>query len=110
MPKIAAVAESFKDRGVVLYAVNIEEEPETVEKFLEDRNLKLTVALDTDAEVSELFHVVGIPQTVLIGRDGRVQAVHRGLPPDLEQILTKQLEALVAGEDLAAEVLWAEGQ
>jgi peroxiredoxin len=110
MPKLAAVAERFKDRGVVFYAVNLQEEAEQARKFLKDQNLEIPVAMDADGNVGNLFAVSAIPQTVLIGKDGKVQVVHTGLSPDLEQKLAQELEDLLAGKDLAAEALKEPGE
>jgi hypothetical protein len=45
--------------------------------------------------------VQGIPQTVLIGKDGTVQVVHVGFNAVLGQVLTTQIEDLLAGKVLA---------
>ncbi len=37
MPIIDKVAEKYKDKGVLLFAVNIQEKPDEIEKFLEQR-------------------------------------------------------------------------
>jgi thiol-disulfide isomerase/thioredoxin len=103
MPIVAGVAEDFKDRDVVLYAVNLREDKETIEGFLKEHQLTLNVALDPDGSSGDAYAVEGIPQTVLIGRDGRVEAVHVGLLPDLKKKLTSELESLVKGEKLVAE-------
>ena len=51
------------------------------------------------------YGVTGIPQTVIIGKDGKVQVVHVGFSPNLQKQLTSELESLLAGKDLAAEEL-----
>lgn len=103
MPVIAKVADEFKDRGVVFMAVNIGEDDETVEKFLADEELDIKVAMDAEGTVAQAYLANAIPQTVIVGKDGRVQVVHVGLSPNLESQLSKELEALVAGKDLAGE-------
>ena len=61
--------------------------------------------MDANNEISELYKVDGIPQTVLIGKDGKVQVVHVGYNSQLGKMLTKEIEALLAGKDLAKEAL-----
>jgi thiol-disulfide isomerase/thioredoxin len=107
MPVIDKVAEKFKDQGVVLYAVNLQEEPDQIKKFMEEAKLKVTVALDKDGAVAGSYRAEAIPQTVLIGKDGSVQVVKVGVSPNLEESLTKDLEAILAGKNLAAETLAA---
>lgn len=100
MPVIDRVAEQFKDRNVVLYAVNLREKPEEINKFLQDQKLDVPVALDTQGSVADQYGVEGIPQTVIIGKDGTVQAVHEGFGRGLESSLTEELEALASGQSL----------
>ncbi len=101
LPQIAEVARSFGDKGVELYAVNLREDPETVKEFLQSNGIDVTVVMDTDGNVGSLYQAEAIPQTVIIGKDGRVQVVHVGLLPDLKSRLTNELNDLVAGKNLA---------
>ncbi|HEY4308678.1 MAG TPA: DUF2092 domain-containing protein [Pirellulales bacterium] len=103
MPIVERVADEFKKQGVVLYAVNREEEPELVQNFAEQAGLVMKIALDRDGRVSEEYQAQSIPQTVLIGKDGTVQVVHVGVGPEFEEDLREELAALVAGKDLAAQ-------
>lgn len=110
MPIIDKVAEKFKDQGVVLYAVNLQEEPDEIKKFMDEAKLKVAVALDKDGAVAGSYRAEAIPQTVLIGKDGLVQVVRVGVSPNLEESLTKDLEAILAGKNLAAEALSAKAK
>ncbi len=103
MPVIEKVAAEYKEKGVLLYAVNIQETPEDIQKFIDDSGLKLPIALDKEGEVARAYQANAIPQTVLVGKDGTVQAVHVGLLPNLEAQLKKELDTLVAGKELAGE-------
>jgi len=107
MPIIDKVAEKYKDKGVLLYAVNLREDSDDIKKFLEQAELELPVALDKDGEVGTAYKADAIPQTVLVGKDGSVQVVRVGLSPNLEQELGDDLESLVAGKNLAAATLKA---
>jgi thiol-disulfide isomerase/thioredoxin len=100
LPILTEVTQAYKDKGVRFYAVNQEEKPEAIRKFLKEEVLQCTVALDTDGSVAQLYGVRGIPQTVLIGKGGMVQAVHVGLLPDMKSRLEDELDALVAGKSL----------
>ncbi len=43
----------------------------------------------------------GIPLTVIVGKDGTVQAMHEGFDPDMKAGIKKDLDALLAGKTLA---------
>jgi len=93
MPVLVEVTNQYKDKGVAFYAVNVGEAPAAVRAFLKKSELSLAVALDSDGKVSELYKVQGIPQTVIIGKDGIVKQVHVGVAPNLEEQLKEDLEA-----------------
>jgi len=103
LPVVTKAANEYKDKGVVFYAVNVREDRQTIGKFLDEKKLDCPVALDKDGKVGDLYGVEGIPQTVLIGKDGRVQSVHVGFAPQVEKTLREELDALVAGKDLGTE-------
>jgi thiol-disulfide isomerase/thioredoxin len=100
MPIITSVANRYKDQGVVLYAINVQESPEQISAFLKQHNLDVSVPMDVSGAAAERYAVRGIPQTVLIGKDGTVQAVHVGLLPNLEEQLSSEVETLLAGNRL----------
>lgn len=100
LPLLADMAAKFKDKGLVFYAINQRENSKAIKDFLAAQAFKLTVALDSDGKVGSDYGVEGIPQSVLIGKDGRVQVVHIGYDPDMKDKLTKQIEDLLAGKSL----------
>ena len=102
LPLLIEVSEKFKDKGLIFYAVNQRESLETIKDFLTTQNLKLPAALDSDGKLGEAYGVEGIPQTVLISKDGIVQAVHVGYAPEMKTTLTKQIEDVLAGKSLPA--------
>ncbi len=103
LPAIAEVAGNYREKGVAIYAVNLMEDTETIRGFLEKEKLKLTVALDSEGKVGELYKVMAIPTTVIIGKDGSIQAVHEGLLPNLKKKLSDELDALLEGKSLVEE-------
>ena len=105
MPEVDAVAKKFADKGLVFYGVNAGEDVATIKDFLEKSKLEVPVAMDTKNEILQSYGVEGIPQTVLIGKDGKVQVVHVGFSGELGKMLTSEIEALLAGKDLAGEAL-----
>ena len=102
LPLLAEVAAQYKDKGLVFYAVNQREDADKIKDFLGKQNFKLTVALDREGKTGEAYGVEGIPQTVLVGKDGSVQAVHIGYDPAMKAALGKQIEDLLAGKTLTS--------
>jgi thiol-disulfide isomerase/thioredoxin len=100
LPILARVAESYKGKGVAVYAVNMGEDPDTVKAFVAKTSLTLPVAMDARHEGAVGYEVSTIPQTVIVGKDGVVQEVHIGLGMGMERSLHKSLDTLLAGKRL----------
>lgn len=102
LPVLTEVTGEFAEQGVKFYAVNQQEDADTVKTFLTDKGLTPPVLLDTEGEVGNKYSVEGLPTSVIIGKDGKVQVVHVGFGGNLKKKLSAELTSLVAGEDLAA--------
>jgi len=100
LPVLAQVADAYKDKGVLFCAVDVAEPEDRVRPFVEKLGYTFNIALDREARVAELFRVNGIPQTVIVDKNGVIQAVHIGLLPNLQQRLTTELDTLLRGENL----------
>jgi thiol-disulfide isomerase/thioredoxin len=98
MPLVDGVVREFADRGVELFAVNLEEQPQQVKSMLERHKLKVAVALDRDGVVAAKYAVTAIPQTVVIDRDGKVARVFVGGGKKTADSLRKAIEDLFAAE------------
>lgn len=102
MPELLGVQADYADEDVVFYAINLREPAEQVSRFIDQQGWEdLQVPMDSDGSIAREYEVVGIPQTVIIGPDGTVQAVHRGFTRDLRQRLGGELDELLAGGSLA---------
>jgi len=105
LPIISEVTQRFEKQGVVLYAINQNEEPEVVDAFLKKKNMQFAVGLDHAGKMGESLGLTGIPLTIVIGKDGTIQSVHTGLTPNFKEKLTEELETLVAGKSLLKQSL-----
>lgn len=110
MPELEKLADKYADKGLKYYAVNIGESPDDIKAFLESKGLEPTVVIDTDQEVSTAYGVSPIPLIVLVGPDGRVQAIQEGFAPSTPAKLTEKIDATLAGEDVAEATLEADRQ
>lgn len=104
MPIIQNVVKDFKKQKVLLIAINTGEEGQKVAEFLKQQNLDLNVLLDPDGKIADGFVVDAIPQTILIGKDGTIEAVHVGFDgdKDLKETLSDELEVLTVGGKIAS--------
>lgn len=95
LPAIAELDREFAGRGLKTYAVNIMESKGAAAGFMAHSKLSLPVLLDETGHVAELYGVSGIPQTVIIGRDGVAHAVHVGFSSGTAASLRREIESLL---------------
>ncbi len=100
LPILSEVANEYKDKGVVFVAVNQGDEPQVIQAFMEKKQLSFPVGLDQSGERGMKYYVSGIPQTVLIGKDGKVASVHVGMALNLKDMLKQELDTLLSGGTL----------
>ncbi|MFP6597498.1 MAG: TlpA disulfide reductase family protein, partial [Candidatus Hydrogenedentota bacterium] len=84
----------FADKGVRMYAVNLQEGPDLINGFLESTGLDLTVLLDSNGKTGNDYMAESIPQMVIIGRDGLVAKVHVGVTQTYEEDIRAELKEL----------------
>jgi peroxiredoxin len=102
LPAVISAAAEFPADRVQLIGVNQSEPPQQVQRFLEARNWKLTVALDATQSVARQYGVDGIPHTVVVGPDGKVAWVKTGYTPEGGKELADAIKQLLAQADTPA--------
>lgn len=79
MPHIQKVYEEYKDKDVVILAVNLtpseEDGIEGVNSFLEKNKYTFPVLYDKDGSVAKKYRVRGIPTTYIINKEGIIVSV-----------------------------------
>jgi peroxiredoxin/outer membrane lipoprotein-sorting protein len=93
LPHLQSLYETKRGQGVQFFALDQSEEKDKVQKFIEETKLTVPVLLDSDGEVGGKYFVTGIPQTVVIGKDGKVAKVFIGFGPASAEELAKAVEA-----------------
>ena len=68
----------FRDKGLVVLAVNVGESKKTVKKYLEQNPRKCRIVLTEDTNLAARFEAKTFPIYVLINRDGNVAATQNG--------------------------------
>ena len=74
MPDLDLLYTHFQSQGLVVLSIT-DEDPFKVGSFLATANYHPPVLLDPDSKVHKLFHVGGIPETLLFDRNGKLIAV-----------------------------------
>jgi peroxiredoxin len=75
LPHLDDIYKSLKDSGLKVYAVDQGEDKDTVQKFVTGTKLSIPVLLDSDAKVGDAYGAQQIPETVVVGKDGKIRKV-----------------------------------
>ncbi|HFE66436.1 MAG TPA: TlpA family protein disulfide reductase [Chloroflexi bacterium] len=89
MPGIEQVYQAYQADGVVVLAINGQEEPALVKSFIDENGFTFPVLLDGNAEALRAYNARSFPMTVIVDRDGVVQYKQVGpvTPAQLEALL-----------------------
>lgn len=71
----------YKDKGLVVLAVDMEEKPEVVAGWVKGKSLTMPILLDVDGKVNDGWGVTATPTVFLVSRDGRLVAQAVGNRP-----------------------------
>ena len=97
LPEWDALAATYRDRGVHLYAVSVDGDPAKVGEFLQEVGLKVPVLLDRDAYVAEgTLHLQIIPTVVIVDKLGNIRSTHEGYAPTDVKGYGKEIDPLLA--------------
>jgi cytochrome c biogenesis protein CcmG/thiol:disulfide interchange protein DsbE len=67
-----------------ILAISMQEDRQTVEKEIKDRDYKFPVALDQNGHIAQLFKVNATPTILFIDRENKIDWMTTGLSPALE--------------------------
>jgi peroxiredoxin len=74
MPALQALHEELEDEGLVVFGVSVDRPGarEEVARFVHEHGIEFAVAVDGTFGVQQAFHTIGVPESFLIDRDGRI--------------------------------------
>jgi thiol-disulfide isomerase/thioredoxin len=108
IPEFVALQKRYRDQGLAMIGISMDDGPDPVKDFYKQFNMNYPVALG-DAKLAELYGgILGLPTTLLIGRDGRIYAKHVGATDisvfegEIKELLAAQTGGEVAGFHAAA--------
>jgi len=93
-PGLDALAASFRDQDVEVFAVNEDHSRKDVDAFLEAHPHTMRVLLDSRMTAADGFKVRGIPSAFIVDRDGRIRFSHLGYTPDAIDTFRREITSL----------------
>lgn len=89
-PDLEATYQKFKDQGLVVLAVNIEEDAEAVKAYWARAGLTFPAVADPTTAIASRYRVLGIPTHYFIEPDGTIAEIKLGglRPETMESLVT----------------------
>lgn len=96
MPAIEKVYQEYKDKGLVVLAINttFQDSETDVRAFVKEYELDFPILLDRTGDVSKRYQLRGLPSTFFIDRKGVIQLVVVG-GPMAETLIRSRVENLL---------------
>jgi len=88
----------YKDQGLEVVAVNVDNPIEDGTEWLIDTPLDFLIPADPDGVVPELYEVFGMPTSYLIDTDGTVKLVHMGFRDGDMEVIEAEVHELLAAQ------------
>jgi thiol-disulfide isomerase/thioredoxin len=95
-PWMNDIQAEFAPDGLVVVAVNVDQERSDAQDFLRRFPASFRVAYDPAGRLAQQFRLRGMPSSFLIDRGGNVVAVHTGFRPEDRASLHAQIRGALA--------------
>ena len=92
---LEAVHQKYKDMGVKVWAVTLDEDFEAARHHAQKNGLNFTLLQDGEVRVSERYDLDDLPATLVVDRNGKLRLMTEGFNPGDETRLDQFLETLV---------------
>jgi len=77
-PAMEELHKKFAARGLVILAVNLDEDAGAMKDFLKDHPASFPIVRDGSKKLVGLANIASMPSSIVIGKDGKVVAIHKG--------------------------------
>lgn len=99
MTALAALQRHVSKDQLIVLAINWREDRRTfvaIKKVLKERDVDLTLISDDMGHLGKQYDVDAIPHMIIVGRDGRIAAIHLGYGEDEIPELVDEINGLLA--------------
>lgn len=95
-PVLNALQQKYAKAGLVILAINEDESPDAMRRFLQDHPVSFAVVHDVGHKVVESAAVESMPASFLVDRRGRIRHMHSGYHGDkTKQLYEQEIQALL---------------
>lgn len=91
-PWMNAMQEKFGPRGLTIIAVNLDTKTEDSDLFLSKVPTNFLIGFDKLGELPKQYQVQGMPSSVLIDKEGKIIAIHKGFNETSAKKIEEEIE------------------
>jgi thiol-disulfide isomerase/thioredoxin len=97
LPRYQELLKKHSDKGLKVYAVNVDADASQIPKFLMETKVSVPILLDLNAQAAEsTLRVKVMPTAFFIDKKGHIRHVHEGFAEELYPKYVAEVEALLA--------------
>jgi cytochrome c biogenesis protein CcmG, thiol:disulfide interchange protein DsbE len=92
-PIVNAVSQRYRDRGLVVVGVNVDDDTFPVERFVRKKGLTFPIVYDEGKSISRDYGASTLPTLIVVSKEGKIVAVRHGVTSesDLDGLVRKVL-------------------
>jgi peroxiredoxin len=95
LPKLEEIHQKYKDMGVTILGINIDENKELSQRLLKDITVNFPILYDHTNKVSEPYNIEAMPSTFIIDKSGNFRFKHLGYLDGYELAYEEQIKQLM---------------
>ncbi len=94
-PFMENLHQQYSGEGLVVVAINMDQNPEDAHKFLTENPVNFLIGQDRQGSVAEQYGVLAMPSSFVIDRDGLVKHVHYGFKSSDKEKISSLVASLL---------------
>lgn len=96
-PVMENLQQKFGSKGLIILAVNLDEDAAAMKDFLKDHPASFTIVRDASKKLVSTANIASMPTSMVIGADGKVVSIHKGFHgKDTAKEYAKEFEGLLS--------------
>jgi len=96
VPGDGQALQEYKDKGLLIVAISVDEDKKDMEKFLKEHAVTFTIVRDAEQKLVESVNIEAMPTSFLLDGQGKIVAIHRKYEgKETEDQLRKEIEELL---------------
>lgn len=93
MPSLQRLHDAYRERGLEVLAVNVDEDAQAVDEAVKKLKLTLPLFSDADGTLGDLFQVEALPHTLILDSQGKILHQEIGDRDWMDDEMKKSVEA-----------------